>query len=236
VALQAYQKLADVAANAGEGSSSGAQIHELDQAVAAVHSAELVVRRAERNLREWGNDPEALLIRRAEWLAESLKARPRLLGGGNTQSAPVGVAVVPVNHRQIRRQPGYPLVYRRDPYWRSRYLYRMDRRRPDRVFQTGFRPRNSANLDLPSFVYRSRSSAFVATSSSSYYRGENLPTRPRYRYYITAPGGIDVNASGMGWRPAEFHISFAGGIRSSYIRGAYDIYTNRWSGNPNYGP
>lgn len=100
-------------------------------------------------------------------------------------------------------------------------LARGDRRGPEEMFSTGFKPWDATHTNYEEFVNAvDDRTAFVSTSTESGV-ASSWPGA-RYVYEIDAPGGIDANAT-LGARnmfSSESEITFAGGIRPEFIRGA----------------
>ncbi|MEV0643049.1 putative T7SS-secreted protein [Streptomyces sp. NPDC050619] len=132
-----------------------------------------------------------------------------------------------------------------EPAWRTtdEPLWRYDDRRPEMIYRDGFRPKDPAFLDLGEYVRENTPSGFVSTTVDS-----SLEWGSRYKYEIHAPGGIDVNktfdkdyALRIDGNPFahEAEISFAGGVRARFIKGAYEwngYELSAWKANPTFRP
>lgn len=134
--------------------------------------------------------------------------------------------------------------------WRDSYepLWRYDQRPPKVIFKEGFAPRDPRYTDLKQLVDFNRSSAFVSTTFSPDVRF----LRGSYRYEIHAPGGINADETlkdihigdGLGNpHQGEFEISFPGGIRPQFIKGAHQVMDPQgahllrdWKANPGFDP
>ncbi|MPY57918.1 scabin-related ADP-ribosyltransferase, partial [Streptomyces spongiae] len=134
--------------------------------------------------------------------------------------------------------------------WRDSYetLWRYDDRPPKVIFKEGFAPRNPEHVDLKQLVEFNRHSAFVSTTFSA----DAKFARGTFRYEIYAPGGIDAGETlrdvhigdGVGNpHEGEFEISFPGGIRPQFIKGAHKVVDpdgahtlTRWKANRGFDP
>ncbi|HTK63781.1 MAG TPA: hypothetical protein VL595_15450, partial [Pseudonocardia sp.] len=142
--------------------------------------------------------------------------------------------------------PGYKVRWRDDPKWyrKSHNLYRWDNREPSEIFETGFRTKQPDTMNLSSYTKHNTPSAFVSTSKVRPGQGK-FDWPAKWIYIISAPGGIDVNASkgthgfhstlarpGYEWQQ---EITFPGGVRPRYIVGAYlKGYQDKFVRNPRF--
>ncbi|WP_143675209.1 actin cross-linking domain-containing toxin [Streptomyces sp. JV178] len=131
------------------------------------------------------------------------------------------------------------------PVWRTtdEPLWRYDDRGPETIFTEGFRPKDPSFLDLGAYVRENTPSGFVSTTVDS-----SLAWGSHYKYEIHAPGGIDVNrtfdkdyALAVDGNPFanEAEISFPGGVRPRFVKGAFDMYGpqhSAWKPNPVFRP
>ncbi|MGW8555861.1 putative T7SS-secreted protein [Streptomyces tubercidicus] len=126
------------------------------------------------------------------------------------------------------------------PVWREGHepLYRNDNRHPREIFDQGFHPRDSSNVDLFGYVESSHGSAFVSTT-----RDADANWVTHYRYEVDAPGGIDVNETlpNNKYHEIDQEIAFAGGIDRKHIKGAWEMdprtgTKGEWIPNPHYEP
>ncbi|MGW1788577.1 putative T7SS-secreted protein [Streptomyces tubercidicus] len=126
------------------------------------------------------------------------------------------------------------------PVWRESHepLYRNDNRHPREIFDQGFHPRDSSNVDLYGYVEGSHGSAFVSTT-----RDADANWVANYRYEVDAPGGIDVNETlpNNKYHEIDQEIAFAGGIDRKHIKGAWEVdprtgTKGEWIPNPHYEP
>ncbi|GAA2608923.1 putative T7SS-secreted protein [Streptomyces tubercidicus] len=126
------------------------------------------------------------------------------------------------------------------PVWRESHepLYRNDNRHPREIFDQGFHPRDSSNVDLFGYVESSHGSAFVSTT-----RDADANWVTHYRYEVDAPGGIDVNETlpNNKYHEIDQEIAFAGGIDRKHIKGAWEMdprtgTKGEWIPNPHYEP
>ena len=117
------------------------------------------------------------------------------------------------------------------------------------IFNVGFAPRDSSNIDLRNHV-DGEHSAFVATTRR---QDLNFLGPPKgddgrvFRFHIEAPGGIDVNATLGKHRDAnQQEVAFPGGIRPENIAGVeqvtsgtapfFPVRTGEFRANPNFKP
>ncbi|MFJ6199220.1 toxin glutamine deamidase domain-containing protein [Micromonospora sp. NPDC092111] len=117
------------------------------------------------------------------------------------------------------------------------------------IFTTGFAPLDPSMTNLPQFV-DGEPGAFVSTTRRQdlNFLGPPTRTRPRvFRYYIQAPGGIDVNATlGSHADQGQQEVVFPGGIRPENILGVEQVIegtssfmpvrTGPFRPNPNFNP
>lgn len=128
-----------------------------------------------------------------------------------------------------------------DPVWRTDHdpLFRGDSRPPSEIFDKGFEPRNTHDMHLARYVHANTPSAFVSTSRDIAVPVEKF--QAKFVYDIDAPAGIDIPRT-FGANPfGESEVAFPGGIKSEFIRGAweYDSVTRepvRWYENSHYDP
>jgi hypothetical protein len=128
----------------------------------------------------------------------------------------------PMNIVQITPSP--VLRRTREPLWR------IDDRRPEEIFASGFAPLNPSNLDIDSHVRGDRSGFVSASKDRSLYKtwfGVH-----GFLYEIDMPGGLDVaEMSELGLSPfGEQEIAFPGRIPGERVRGAYPILADRTLG------
>lgn len=129
-------------------------------------------------------------------------------------------------------------VFRRD----CLPLYRADGRDPATIFAEGFAAKDVQNgqYDIRSYVLQNQSSPFVSTT----YRDDLYKSwKPRFYYFVDAPGGIDVNATiGDDHKYADqLEVAFPGGVQTRFIvkgcpvdRETLELIKSQCESNPNY--
>ena len=137
------------------------------------------------------------------------------------------------------------------PRWRTDTapLYRGDRRSPEDVFRLGFAPQNPENMSLRAHTGTKTESAYVSTTrdpkvaaNRSLNCGQDPSQSDGHVYIVDAPGGIDmVKTRGFSDPYNAREVSFPGGVRPEFIRGAgkMDPTTGNFVDfipNPNYLP
>ncbi|MFJ2008562.1 scabin-related ADP-ribosyltransferase [Streptomyces chartreusis] len=133
------------------------------------------------------------------------------------------------------------------------HLYKFSHIAPGEVFERGLLPKGRALVHLIEHVYSNPSdTGYISTTRNPAYVTESVRNNPqsadhlyrryRWRYDVTVPGGIDVNAT-LGLAspfPDQREVAFPGGIHTRYVRGAQPLLNGSPFGaylsNPAYAP
>ncbi|MEV6976324.1 putative T7SS-secreted protein [Kitasatospora sp. NPDC093806] len=129
-----------------------------------------------------------------------------------------------------------------DPVWRDTKepLWRFDDRAHAEVFEKGFEPWNTTEMNLRRYATANERSVYVGTTRDADLK---LGQGRQWRYDVDAPGGIDINATFKNDSSIfdyEKEVVFPGGIKPENIKGVQEVLGNGKYGdfipNPNYKP